>query len=883
MQRVRAVGREDSGLRWSSSFVDDVEPGRFFDGHDVSRRPTAFVLGALLPLALLPFAGTSITDPRVLVAIGLTPLLIAMVLALPWARLPAWSQALPLLAYFVVIGLLRDASEGSSSIFDPLVALPVVWFAIYGTAGELAVSIVAMALTLTLPVVIGEPLTDTGQQFLRAAVAVGLASTVGPAVHVVVRALWRATRESRSIVEASQEAFVSIDEDGLVREWNPQAERLFGWGRDEIVGRPVHHTIIPRRHRDAHLRGLARFLDSGEPPMTARRLEVDGLRRDGTEVPIELSISALREGDEWRFHAFVRDISERRATEAALREAEERFRKAFDDSRVGMALVSLDGSFQRVNRALSEICGRSENSLLGQRFGEIIYTPDREREVQALRDVASGESYGYRGETRCEHARGHPVWVSLTVSPIYNSLGTLGYLIAQMEDISDRKESEERLTRQALHDSLTGLPNRTLFADRVRMATARRASQGFAIIYLDLDGFKLVNDTMGHAAGDQVLIEVARRLERLLRVGDTLARLGGDEFALLCEGVREAEAKTIADRVIAALTNPVVVQGREIVQAASIGISLYGPGVSMEGPDEMLGEADMAMYRAKAAGTSRYALFENWMREGDTDRASLERELRGAIMGDEIVVHYQPEVDLITGKITGAEALVRWSHPERGLLEPAQFLFVAETSDLIADLDELVLQKACTQAALWRAEMPQGEDLTVSVNISERRLADPDLSAKIAQAVADARLPASCLCLEINERAMMDRRAAALGAIPDLQELGIRLLIDDFGVAISSFGSLKRLPRLNAIKIDASFIAGLGRSAEDSAGVAAIIGLAHGLKLSATAEGIERDEQVRELQALHCDRGQGYYFARPQPAETLERVLRSARLGELIS
>jgi diguanylate cyclase (GGDEF)-like protein/PAS domain S-box-containing protein len=883
LHSVVAAARDNAGRGWSRSLAPEIEPGRFFEGKDLWRRTTAFALGGVLPFLLLPFAGISATDPRVLIAAALSAVLILSIYIVPWPRLPAWSQAIPLLGYFVVVGLLRDASEGHSSIYDPLVALPVVWLALYGTGRQLALSVVAMGLTLTLPVLIGEAHTDTGDQLLRALFAVALASAAGTAIQLVVHALRRATRESRQILETSQEAFISIDEHGRVREWNPQAERLFGWGRNEILGRLVHHTIIPRRHRDAHLRGLARFLASDDAPMMARRLEVEGLRRDGTELPIELSISALREGDEWLFHAFVRDISERQATEAALREAEERFRKAFDDSRVGMALVALDGTFQRVNRALSDICGRPENSLLGERFDQIIYATDREREAKMLAEVADGESYGWRGETRCEHARGHPVWISLTVSPVYDSKGTLSYLIAQMEDISERKQSEERLTRQALHDSLTGLPNRTLFADRVRMATARRTTQGFAIIYLDLDGFKLVNDTLGHAAGDHVLIEVAQRLERLLRAGDTLARLGGDEFALLCEGVGEGEAKTIADRVIGALTEPVYVQDREIIQAASIGISLYGPGVRVEEPDEMLGEADMAMYRAKAAGKSRYALFESWMREGDTDRASLERELRQALLGDEIIVHYQPEVDLITGAITGAEALVRWRHPERGLLEPAQFLFVAETSDLIADLDDLVLREACRQAAIWRAEMPQGESFTVSVNISERRLADPDLSPKIAQAIADAHLPATCLCLEINERAMMDRRAAALSAIPDLRELGIRLLIDDFGVAISSFGSLKRLPRLNAIKIDASFIAGLGRSPEDSAGVAAIIGLAHGLKLTATAEGVERDEQLRELQALRCDRGQGYFFARPQPPEALAEVLRSARLGELIA
>ena len=482
---------------------------------------------------------------------------------------------------------------------------------------------------------IGEAHTDTGDQFLRAVVAVVLAfSDRDRRSTSSSHALRRTTRESRQILQTSQEAFISIDEHGLVREWNPQAERLFGWSRDEIVGRLVHHTIIPRRHRDRHLSGLARFLASDDSPMMARRLEVEGLRRDGTEVPIELSISAHREGDEWRFHAFVRDISERQATEAALREAEERFRKAFDDSRVGMALVSLDGRFQRVNRALSEHL-RPPREQPDRRTLRRDHLLRRSASARSRRcaDVADGESYGYRGETRCEHARGHPVWISLTVSPVYDSKGVLGYLIAQMEDISERKESEERLTRQALHDSLTGLPNRTLFADRVRMATARRSTQGFAIVYLDLDGFKLVNDTLGHAAGDHVLIEVARRLERLLRAGDTLARLGGDEFALLCEGVGESDAKTIADRVIDALTKPVDVQDREIIQAASIGISLYGRGVRVEEPDEMLGEADMAMYRAKAAGKSRYALFESWMREGDTDRASLERELREALAG----------------------------------------------------------------------------------------------------------------------------------------------------------------------------------------------------------------------------------------------------------
>jgi diguanylate cyclase (GGDEF)-like protein/PAS domain S-box-containing protein len=760
--RQRAVvedGREgDRG--WSRAIGLDLRPGRFFEGADVGWRIAPFVLAGLLPFALLPFSHDAVSDPRVLIAAALVPIDIAALLLVPWARLPAWPQALLPLSYFVIIALLRDAN-GAASIFDPLVILPVTWFAIYGTGRELAVSIVGLGLTLFAPiVVIGGP-SYNSEELQRAVVAVGLASTLGPAVHLLVVALRRMT------------------------------------------------------------------------------------------------------GD--------------------LGGAEERFRRAFDDSQVGMAVLSTGGRYQRVNRALCELTGYPPQELLGKTFGEITHPDDIDASLEAWRDLIQGERYGYRAEERYIHSDGHPVWISLNVSPIHEGSGAPSYLIAQIEDISDRKESEERLTRQALHDSLTGLPNRMLFSDRVRMASARRGARGLAIIYLDLDGFKLVNDTLGHAAGDQVLIEVARRLEKLLRAGDTLARLGGDEFALLCEEVADEEVRTIADRVIDALAEPIDVEGTAVTQAASIGFSLYPADGDPGEADQMLGEADLAMYRAKAAGKSRYALFESWMREGDSDRTGLERELRTALSRDEITVHYQPEVDLRSGQITGAEALVRWQHPERGLLEPAQFLFVAESTDLISELDHLVMRQACFQAARWREELPDGESFSVSVNVSERRLADPGLTGKIAQAIADAQLPASSLCLEIGERAVMDRRADALSAIPGLEQLGIRLLIDDFGVAISSFGSLKQLPRLNAIKIDASFIAGLGRSREDSAGVAAIVGLAHGLGLTAVAEGIEREEQLRELQALHCDGGQGYYFARPQPAEAIGELLTSARLGELIS
>ena len=404
-RRVAAADREDD-RGWSRAIALDVEPGRFFEGANVAWRIAPFVVAGVLPFALVPVAGLSFADPRVAIAAAMVPIIVAAALLVPWGRLPAWPQAILPLAYFVVLALLREAGGSNPSVFDPLLSIPIIWFAIYGTGRELALSIAAMGITLLLPMILPGHSGYDSEQLQRVIVAVVLAAAVGPAVHALVLALRRTT------------------------------------------------------------------LDLGV--------------------------------------------------------ADERFQRAFDDSQVGMALVSPGARFQRFNRALCKITGYPEDELLGRTFGEITHPDDVESELDALRELIDGERYGYRTEKRYLHAEGHAVWASLNVSPVYDADGGVSYLISQIEDISDRKESEERLTRQALHDSLTGLPNRTLFADRVRMAANRRTASGCAIVYLDLDGFKLVNDTLGHAAGDHVLIEVAQRLERLLRAGDTLARLGGD-------------------------------------------------------------------------------------------------------------------------------------------------------------------------------------------------------------------------------------------------------------------------------------------------------------------------------------------------------------------
>jgi diguanylate cyclase (GGDEF)-like protein/PAS domain S-box-containing protein len=868
------------GSIWIGS---DIEPGRFFEGEHVAMRIAPFVGAGLVSFLLVPLVGVPYTEWRVLAAAALIPALVAVVMLVPWEGLPRWAQALPVLAGYLAIALLRDTGGNNAAVFEPLLIIPIAFFALYGTRGMLAAGAVALAATMILPVVlIGGPGYNDSQA-IRACMVVVIVVLTGGAVQALVNSMRRLTAESKAVLHTAQDAFVAVTEDMTIMEWNEAAERTFGWPRSEAIGRDVVETLVRPRDRKLTADLLQRFLETGEGPLEGARAEARAMHRDGTAIPLELTVSPIRIEGQWVFNMFMHDISARKRTRTALQQAEERFRRAFEENRVGMILITPAGQFMRVNDAFCKLLGYTAEDLVGSGFEEITHPDDVEASVTALKEIAAGERFGYRAEKRCLHSDGRFVWTAVNVSPIADERGELLHMIAQVEDISERKEREAKLTHQALHDPLTGLPNRVLFADRVRMASARRDTGSFGVIYLDLDTFKPINDTLGHSAGDQVLVEVSRRLEELLREGDTLARLGGDEFAILCEGTDEGAARMVALRVTEAFSQPFDIGGRQIHQAASVGVAVQPRDGRPGDLEAILRNADLAMYRAKAAGKSRYALFEGWMGEEKRDRREIARELRRAIDQGELSVHYQPEVDLQSDAVTGAEALVRWRHPGRGLLEPPEFMFAAEGTDLIVAIDDFVLRQACHEAARWRRELGDDRSFVISVNVSERRLAEPGLSNKIAEAIADARLPADSLCLEVAESAVMDRRGDVLRSLPDLEELGVRLLIDDFGVAISSFSALRRLPRLNAIKIDRSFIAGLGRSPEDAAGAAAIIGIAHGLKLTAIAEGVETAEQLATLRELDCDRAQGFYFARPQPPESFERMLESARHGALLA
>ncbi|MGI8808589.1 MAG: PAS domain S-box protein [Acidimicrobiales bacterium] len=423
---------------------------------------------------------------------------------------------------------------------------------------------------------------------------------------LAVQALADSEERMRLIVETASDAFVGMDPCGAIVAWNGAAEALFGWSRAEAIGARLADTIIPIRYRAAHDQGLARFLDTGEAAVFGQRLELQALHRDGHEVPMELSIWPVHVGSGIRFNAFVRDISDRRQAQAAT----ERFQIAFDDAPIGMVLTDVTGRFLQANRAYCEMLGYSEDELSAMTFADI--TPDDElaTSMEQFERLVAGEMRTYRIEKRYVHADGHLVWVLLNVSAVPAADGGIAYVIGQIEDISERKEFEAKLARQALHDPLTGLPNRLLLMDRLRQAIWRAERDGgsLALMFVDLDHFKQVNDSLGHEAGDGVLATIAQRLRASLRPADTAARLGGDEFVILCERVDEQETRAITGRVTAAVDAPCVVGAHEVTVTASVGVVMAGPAPA--DAEALLREADAAMYRAKAAGKGRSEIVE---------------------------------------------------------------------------------------------------------------------------------------------------------------------------------------------------------------------------------------------------------------------------------
>ena len=558
-----------------------------------------------------------------------------------------------------------------------------------------------------------------------------------------------------------------------------------------------------------------------------------------------------------------------------LQESEERFRSAFDYAAIGMALVSQDGRWLQVNRSLCEIVGYSEAELLTMNIEAITHFQDVADLLMQQSRLIKSQVPGYQTEKRYIHKGGHEVWTLLSVSRVRDPETHSMRFIFQIQDITDRKRAEARLVHDAFHDGLTGLPNRALFIDHLKLAVARRLRKEyalFAVLFLDLDRFKIVNDSLGHLVGDQLLMATAAKLQSCLRPGDTIARLGGDEFTILLEDLKSMnEAIYIAERIQRELAEPLKLEDRLVFASASIGIA--PSSIGYERPEDILRDADTAMYYAKSLGGTRHQVFDKSMHVRALKLLHMQNDLRAAIEREELTLEYQPIVSLDTFRISGFEALARWNHPEHGAIDPNQFIPIAEETGLIIPIGEWVLRKACAQLREWQEAYPSESDLTMSVNLSAKQFNQPGLIQLIERVLEETNVNANSLWLEITESVVVENVEAASELLKRLRRLGVGLSIDDFGTGYSSLSSLHSFP-ISTLKIDGSFVSRMNGRDENTEIVRTIMSLAENLGMDVTAEGVETLEQVTKLRTFGCARGQGFFFSRALPASDAERLLR---------
>ncbi len=710
------------------------------------------------------------------------------------------------------------------------------------------------------------------------------------------------------LLDAALDCIVTMDARGEVVGWNSAAEETFGYRREEAIGRPLGELIVPEPLREAHARGLARYLAGGDPRILGRRIELTACRADGTELPVELTITRV-EGEPPVFAGYLRDISRRRELE---RQLELRLEQQSAVAALGehalraplpdvideaVALVAAKLELDRCH--VWESLPDGERLLLRAGTGwdpaqiRFLTVPMEPQRLPGYTLVHGGpvliEDFATDG--RCRPPRlgaGERITSALTVS-IPGPERPFGVIAGWMEErraftaddasflrgvanvlsaaIQRDRVEAERL-REALTDPLTGLSNRTLLIDRLEQALAKREGErgSVAVLYFDVDRFKAINDSLGHEGGDRLLVEVAERLRGILRPSDTVARFGGDEFVLIARDLPgEAAAVAVARRVAAAFAEPFVLCGQPQLVSVSIGLTVAdGRGASA---DDLLREADAAMYRAKRSGGDRQVVFTDSMLAEVGARLRIEQALRGAIARDELSVHYQPIVALAEhGGAPGYEALVRWTHPELGFVSPGEFIPIAEQSGLIAPIGLWVLRAACAQAARWNRD--GGPPVPVSVNVSTAQIADPEFVASVARALSESGLDPALLDLEITETALMEETATSVARLQELKALGVRLVLDDFGTGYSSLSYLRRFP-IDTVKIDRSFIAELDAGGQGTTIVRAMVGMAHALGMSVVAEGVETEDQLEELRVIGVDFAQGYLLGRPAAADRL--------------
>jgi diguanylate cyclase (GGDEF)-like protein/PAS domain S-box-containing protein len=685
---------------------------------------------------------------------------------------------------------------------------------------------------------------------------------------VVAGAIRQSERRFRSMIENSHDLFAIVDIEGRPLYISPSVRGIVGPNPVALVGSLdgglQHPDDMPRL-----IEAFCAAIENGRAEVDFRFRHVDGSWH-WAELAI---INVLDDPDIEGLVLAGRDITERKQAEEALRVSEERLRALLMNSSDLITVLNDVGRVVYASPSIERLLGFSPERVLDMSVFELVHPDDLERATTTLIALLDSEGPSDPIEMRVRNVDGAYRSIEAVAKNMLDD-PNIGGIVVNVRDVTERKRTDELLARQALTDGLTGLANRALLIDRLAVALARaeRTESLTAVLFLDIDHFKLVNDSLGHAVGDQLLITVAERLQHFLRKGDTAARLGGDEFVLCCENVGSFdEAADIADRLADVLAEPIVLGDHDMSVTASIGITCACDATRT--PEDLLRDADVAMYRAKERGRARSEVFVPSMRTRARERLEQQVDVRRAFIGGQFRMTYQPVLRLDTNRLAGAEALVRWAHPRRGLVLPGEFIPAAEETGLIENLGTWVIGETIADAAAWTRATPTR--MGVSINLSPRQFASGRLPGLIRTALEVNGLKPRDLCLEITESLLVDDPDEAERMLRELADLGVRIAIDDFGTGYSSLAYIKRFP-IDILKIDQSFLHGIEHDGDNRAIVEAIVGLAASLDLRVIAEGVETPEQLKAVRTLGCHYAQGFYIGRPIPPEAFEDLIRGS-------
>ena len=722
------------------------------------------------------------------------------------------------------------------------------------------------------------PLELSGRQIYRGLRTVGVQGIARDVTErqQAAQALRISEDKFRGLVEQSLVGCYIV-QDGKIAYANPKLAEIFGYSQGELLGRQVDELTL---EADRPL-VLERLQLRAEGKLEDLHYTFRGKRKDGSVVDVEVHGARMRHEGRDAVIGTLLDITERKRVERAMRDSEERYALAAQGANDGLWDWDLrENRIYFSDRWLAMIgFGPGELAEDPDAWFDRIHPDDREKLFADLGLHLEGRTPFLETEHRVRHAEGRFCWMLVRGAAVRDGAGKAYRLAGSQTDISQRKDAEEKLAHDALHDGLTGLPNRSLFMDRLGQAMAfqqRRSDYRFAVLYIDIDRFKTINESLGHMQGDHLLVTVGKRLASCVRPGDTVARLGGDEFSVLIEDFGDTdEPLRVATRIHRALGAPHDLDGTEVFASASIGVAIGDPHYTRA--DDLLRDADTAMYRAKDLGRGKHAVFHPSMLAHAREQLQLETDLRRAIERGELRLKYQPVVSLATGQISGCEALVVWEHPQRGTIPPGDFIPAAEETGLIVPLGRFCLMQACRDAREWS---DRGHRVSVSVNLSGKQLVQPELLEHVRSALDASALDARRLRLEVTESVIMENAGPAAVLLTQLKALGVHLLLDDFGTGYSSLSYLHNF-RFDTLKIDRSFVSRLEQPGRQSEIVRTIVSLARALSMEVVAEGVENAAQVEQLQILHCDYAQGFFFSRALDAAAFLALLEAKKIFPL--